>query len=299
MKNRVILNLALVVVLCVLAWFAFKRSTAPRQDDQSMLKISSLSAAQVNRLSVLKRGRAEIRLEKQGEGWRLLQPIAGRADRNQVERLLDVAGATSKSKIESADLKQFELAPPLATVTLNDQVFRFGATNGITFEQYVAVADAIFLLPTHFGASLPDDAAQLLSRMLLNEGETPVGFELPGLKLARDKDSGKWTASGSKAPSTELSQDDLNKFVDGWRFASALSAAPNKAGKEQARWSIALHDGRTIPLALVQEHPELVLARVDEQTEFHFTREMLQRLSTLAASEKTPLGVPADSANKK
>jgi Domain of unknown function (DUF4340) len=283
MKSRLILNLLLIMVVCVLGWLALRPS--PKQSDEGTLKISTLSAAQINKIAVQKPGHDELRLEKQGEYWKLAQ--GGRADRYQVERLLNIAGATAKSKIASTDLKEFSLDPALATVTLNDQVFRFGATNDVTYEQYVATADGIFLASPQFGSSLPDQVSQLLSRSLLNDGEMPSGFEFAELKLSKDKASGKWTAVGSKAPAADTSQDEFNKFADGWRFATALSAAPWKGGKEKSRWIVRLPDGGGVQFALAATEPELVLVRLDEKIEFHFQRDMAKKLSEIPPPAKT------------
>jgi len=288
-KNRLLLNLGLLALVCALGWFAWNRSTAVKTDDRPKFKLSTLNVAQVSSISLRKPGNAEILVEKKGENWRLLQPIAGRAERNAVERMLDIAGATSLSKIDASDLKQFGLDLPLATLRLGEQVFRFGATNSITFEQYVATADGVYPVSTHYGSALPNDASRLLSRMILNDGEIPVGFDFPGLKLLREKDSGKWQASGARKPSEETSQDDFNRFADGWRFASALSAQPQRVSKEQARWRISLQDGRVVDFAVTQQQSELVLARLDEKTEFHFQNDMLNKLSALPAADKKPL----------
>jgi hypothetical protein len=270
--------------VCVLGWLALSRSTTPKHSDEGSIKISTLTAAQINKIAVQKQGQTELRLEKQGENWKLVQ--GGRADRYQVERLLKIASASAKSKIESADLKQFGLEPALATVTLNDQVFRFGSVNGITYEQYFATKDGVFLASPQYGSSLPDQVSQMLSRSLLNDGEMPLGFEFPDLKLSKDKDSGKWTGNGARAPGADTSQDEFNKFADGWRFATALSASPWKGGKEKSRWTLRLQDGSSVQFALTATDPELVLARVDEKIEFHFPREMLKKLSEIPPPPK-------------
>jgi hypothetical protein len=294
MKSRLLLNLFLVALVCALGWFALQRSQTPKQDDAGTLKVSSLSAGQINRISVAKPGHPELRLERQGEGWKLVQPWSARADRYQVERLLRVASATSKSRVESQDLKQFELDPALATVTLNDQVFRFGATNGITFEQYLATGNEIFLVSTQFGSSLPGDARQLLAHSLLNDGEMPSGFDFADLHLSKDKDNGKWSASGVRAPKADTSQDDFNRFADNWRFATALSVAPSAEGKDKGarkspvNWSVLFQDGRKVQFSVAATEPELILIRMDESVEFHFQKEMLKKLSEISPSPPAP-----------
>jgi hypothetical protein len=294
MKSRLLLNLFLVALVCALGWFALQRSQTPHQDDAGTLKVSSLGAGQITRISVAKPGHPELRLEKQGDGWTLVQPWSGRAERYQVERMLRIASATSKSRVESQDFKQFELDPALATVTLNDQVFRFGATNGITFEQYLATGNEIFLVSTQFGSSLPGDARQLLAHSLLNDGEMPSGFDFADLHLSKDKDSGKWSASGARAPQADTSQDDFNRFADGWRFATALSVAPSAQGKDKGaskspvNWSVQFQDGRKVQFAVAATEPELILIRKDEGVEFHFQKEMLKKLSEISPSPAAP-----------
>ena len=71
-----------------------------------------------------------------------MRPFEARADRSQVERLLELTSAASKEKLAATDLARFDLDRPSLTVTLGDQRFAFGTVNPLNQEQYVLAGDA-------------------------------------------------------------------------------------------------------------------------------------------------------------
>jgi hypothetical protein len=89
----------------------------------------------------------------------------------------------------------------------------------------------------------------------------------------------------------------MNRWVDGWRFASSLvtQRASTPAGQPI---QVRLADGRTLKLGIVQKQPELILVRPDERLQFHFSGEVARRLlsppePTVTAGDTPASGVPA------
>ena len=221
MRSRLFLNLALLCTLLGLGLYAYLR---PKSDESPGLAVSHLKRDEVNRILLERRGSAAVELAKLDGYWRMLSPFKTRADGSQVDRLLDIAAATSKQSLPQGDPQRYGLAPPTVVVTLNDQRFAFGALNEVTNEQYVASGEAVYLVAPYLGYGIPTDASRLLSRRLLAENEAPVGFDFGRWRAARD-DSGKWSVSG-KPPAREApSGDELNRWADEWKLASALAAA--------------------------------------------------------------------------
>ena len=66
MNNRLMLNLVLVVVVCVLGWFALQRSQTPKRDDSRNTESLQSRCRADHRIAVAKPGHPEIRLEKTG-----------------------------------------------------------------------------------------------------------------------------------------------------------------------------------------------------------------------------------------
>jgi hypothetical protein len=225
MRSKILINLALIAALVGLSLYAYFK---PWQTTAPGLRLTPLTRAEIERIAVEPLTGAPYKLQKNAGTWRIVAPFNAQADETQVDRLLDIAGAPAKQKLANPDLVQLGLESPQLRVTLNDLAFAFGRVNDITYEQYVAVAGEVFLVPPLYGYGIPQEAAKLLSRRLLDAGETPVGFDFGRYRIMRD-DKGVWAAFGkfATAPDKNLSQDDFNRWADEWRYTSSLNVTPD------------------------------------------------------------------------
>ncbi len=291
MKRGWIVNVLLLAAVAALGWYVLYRPA----DEAPQHKLTTLAPSTVSRVAIEPRAGEPIELDKRGDAWYLVRPFQARADRSQVERLLEITSATAKEKLAATDLVRFDLDRPVLAVTLGEQRFAFGTVNPLSQEQYVLAGDGVYLLPAFYASLVPQRAERLLTHSLFIEGESPTAFALPGFRVElRDAKWVRLPANGKE----ELSQDDLNRWVDGWRFASSLltQRASTKAGEPiQMR----LADGRTLKLGILQRQPELILVRPDEKLQFHFSGEMARRLlsppePTAPAADAAASGVPAE-----
>ncbi|MGH8716652.1 MAG: DUF4340 domain-containing protein [Burkholderiales bacterium] len=277
MKSRIVLNLvlfSLVVGIGLLLYFK-TQGNAP-----SEYRLSTLQAGDIKNITLDKP--AALTLEKRGHGWFITRPFMARANAFQVERLLEILSATSKQRFPANDLTRFDLDQPQARLTLGEQAFSFGALNPLTAEQYVSTADNVYLVPLRYGAAVAVTPNTFLNHLLLADNEIPTGFDLPGYKLTRV--NGAWSVSPAPA---ELSQDQLNRFADEWRYAYSIASEPaNPApGAEQIR--ILLDNGGSVALHVLQKRPQLILLRDDEMIAYHFPGDVAKRLlDPFAAASK-------------
>jgi len=276
MKSRILLNLALIAALVALSLYAYFK---PWQDAAPAIKLTQLKRDEVTRIAIEPSGAAGIKLEKRDGTWRIAAPLNAQADATQVDRLVDIVNANAKQKLANADLDQLGLNPPQVRVTLNDQAIAFGRVNDITYEQYVAVADGVYLVPPLYGYGIPTDAAKLLSRSLLDSGEVPVAFDFGRYRIIRD-DKGTWAAAGEFATTKEapLSQDDFNRWADSWRYTSALSVEPDQGSRAREQVTVRFKDGKAVTMRIVQKQPDFQLVRNDNAMRYHFGVEVGQRL---------------------
>ncbi|MBZ0091266.1 MAG: DUF4340 domain-containing protein, partial [Sulfuricellaceae bacterium] len=190
-------------------------------------------------------------------------PFAARADQLKIERLLNLLNVTASQRFSAADPQRFGLDKPLLRLAFNAETLAFGGLNPISNEQYVAAAGGVYLIPPQAAADAYGKAIDFADKQLLASTEEPIGFTLPGLKLQRD-DKGKWTGAA------DLSQDSLNAFADRWRNALASVVQPiAENGKGEAA-SLLLASGKTLPLRILRQAPDLILAREDEGLQYHF-----------------------------
>jgi len=292
MKRGWIVNVLLLAAVVALGWYVLYR---PAPSDVPQHKLTTLVPSTVSHVLIEPRAGGPIELAKRGEAWYLVRPFEARADRSQVDRLLELTSASSKEKLAATDLARFDLDRPAVSVTLGDQRFAFGTVNPLNQEQYVQAGDAVYLLPSFYASLVPQRAERLLTHALFVEGETPVAFALPAFRV--EQQGPKWirVPAGAKEPP---SQDEFNRWVEGWRFASSLVTQRASSGTAKERIDVRLSDGRTLKLDVLQKEPELILVRPDEKLQFLFSGEVAKRLLTppeaaAPANDAAASGVPA------
>lgn len=276
MKRGLWINVALLSTVVALVLFAWIKPHKGEPD----FKLSTLNAADATSIKIEIAGAAPIVLERPASGWQIISPLAARADSFQVQRLLGILEATSKDRFPAAGLARFELNEPYARVTINQQVFSFGAANPISREQYALTRDGIYLIGLRYGATLPGNVMQLVSKQLFAPEEAPVAFEFKEFSLAQH--DGRWQLT---PPAANLSADDINRWVDEWRLATALAVQPASERKPLATVNVRLKGGDTITLSLLQREPQLMLARSDQKFEYQLPGAIAQRLFAPPAAD--------------
>lgn len=270
MKHGWPVNLVLLIAVSALAAFVYLK---PRGDKPASYALSVLHAADVKRVQLERKGDPAIRIERKGERWFITTPLSTEADSFQVQRLLAILDARSDHRLAATDLARFDLDQPLMRLTIDGEQFGFGAVNAATREQYVLAGGAVYTVSPRYGAMMPVDVAHLIRRQLFAANESPVRFEFRDFTVALRE--GKWHVS---PPSGELSQDDINRWIDAWRDAVALRAEPYSGGERIDAVKLRLKDGRTLELDILQRVSEFVIARPDQKLRYHFAANIAGRL---------------------
>ena len=280
MRTWISLALLATVVAALGAWLYLK----PAARDSETQTLSALKSADVKRVRVERFNVAQapspgskpqlaVALERHEDNWRITAPFAARADTFQVGRLLMILDARSAVRYPAADLARFALDRPSAKVTLEDQVFAFGAINTTTREQYVLTGDSVYLIPLGPGAALPRDPNALIARELFAPGETPVRLELPEVTAALQ--DGTWRIEPAQK---DASADDRVAWIGMWQHAIALRAARYDGAAPAQTARVTLKQGPPVTMGIAQREPELVLVRTDEGVAYHFAGGIGKRL---------------------
>ncbi len=277
MKRALAVNLALAAVVAALAGLAYWK---PSSEPPPGHALSTLKPEAAARIRIERTGAAAIALEKKGDAWFLTDPFRARADAARVERLLEIARARATHRMPAADLARFDLERPETRVTIDGQSFGFGLVNEMSREQYVLAGGAVHTVHVRYGTALPGAAADMASRQLFAPSEMPVRIELKDFSVAnRD---GRWVLAPT--PGEALSQDDYNRWVDGWRRATALRVEPYTRIRPQGEIKVELKDGAKLTLAILGRGSELALARPDEKLIYYFVADVAKRLLAPPAS---------------
>jgi hypothetical protein len=285
MRTGWLVNLVLVLAVAGLAFYALYKPKDGESTPQYAL--TTLSPLQVKRIVIEPQGGSALELQKEGEEWFLVQPMRARADRTQVDRVLDLLKARSKEKLAANDLQRFDLDKPVLKVTYDDQAVSFGTTNPLSQEQYVHAGDGVYLLSSLYRSQVPERPERVLTHALFRQNEKPVAFRFKTFSV--EQHDGKWqvTPPAGKEPP---SQDDLNRWVDDWRLASSLLTQPANAKTSAKEWvDVSLAGSSTLRLGIVERAPQLILLRPDEKLTFQLSEEMRDRLLTAPVAPEPPV----------
>lgn len=279
MRRGWLLNLALMIAVASLALFAW---LTPSREELARQPLSALRPSQAMHITLARPGKPVITLERRELQWQITAPLNARADEFQVLRMLTILDAQPTAKLPVTDLARFDLKPPVAQLTVDGIEYSFGGINGVTSEQYVMRGDSIHAVELRHGAGLPANAAALIRRALLGEKEQPVAITLPEFSVRLS--DGRWVMT----PATDAGADDLQRYIDQWRHASAAQVEPYDHRPPLAEIRMTLRDGGTIEFGVLQYLPQLVLWRRDAGLQFLF----------MDAAGKALLGKPRPQENK-
>lgn len=281
MKKRWLLNLSLlafIAALIVLVKFQPGRSG----EGGTPAPLLDLQATTVQAVRVA-RGGEDIRLSRAGESWRITAPVRARADGIRVDALLRLATVAPRARFAASaeSLAQYGLAQPQATVWLDQTEIRIGAAHALDDLHYVGYGSEVLLVPGAAVRPALQSQTAFFSTHLLDDGRKPVAFELPAFSV--EQVDGVWTLKPANA---DVSNDQINQFVDEWRYARALSvtrhAGPRLRPSVRVRYASASEAAPgTLHIAILARKPELVLYRADEGLAYHFPAETGDRLLSL------------------
>lgn len=270
MSRAAWLNAVLAAAAVALVAFLYLR---PAREAGIEHPLSALKPQDALSLRVERTGAVPVVLEKKQDAWFVTSPFTARADEGRVQQLLAIVQARSSHRLPADDRSRFGLEPPQARIVVDGQAFSFGLVNELTREQYVLSGDAVYPVHPRYGMALPVTAADAASRQLFAPGEIPVRIESKHFTVAQQ--DGKWVLTPDAG---DLSQDDLIRWVDEWRLASALRVEPRAAAKAREEIKILMKNGSALTIGVVARAPELVLARSDEKLQYSFRAELATRL---------------------
>ena len=287
MKNRWLLNIGLALLVGALVALAIYRPGTKKPEPGTPL--TNLTPDGVQRIRLQRPGQPEIDLEKTGDDWRMTAPRVARANGFRLAELTRLASFPVKVRFPAvaAELGQYGLDHPLATVFLNDAEIRFGGMHPLNNALYALHDNQVQLIPAGALRTAIAPLTDLFSTSLLEDKTKILALQLPGFSL-KQNDQGAWVRTPEIK---QLGSDRINQFVDEWRYARALSVAAysGKAAAEQVVITVA--DGakpRTIKLGVLTRKPEFVLVRYDEKLEYHFPAEIGTSLMQLQPDDAPP-----------
>lgn len=268
MTRQLWVNLGLAVAVAVLAWLVFLKPEA--LPDSPLYKLSTLTASQVDEISIALAHQPQVVLRKKSNGWFVTEPFSARADALRIDSLLGLLSAQSEKRLAAENLARFELDKPLARVKLGAQAFAFGGTQPLSNQLYVLTQGAVYLISPVYFIDIAKPAPTLISKQLLADEEVPVAFEFPHFTLQRENSTWRMTQPGT-ASAEPPTQDAANIFADEWRHALAMSAQPMSALQSAMPVRVRFQSGKSTNVLVARDANDWLLLREDEHLAYRFT----------------------------
>lgn len=267
MTHHARLNLIMFATVAGLVVFLYFR---PQSQDIPEYSISSRSVETVQNLRII-RQQKEIVLEQLDNRWRMIEPVQACADEKKIREILEILTASSHRRFPLTDLEHFGLDQPNVRLYINDEYFGFGGFAPITYQQYVATGDDIYLISPRYALTLPVSASDLINPGLLASHEIPVKFEMN--RLIVEFRNGNWNSRVQDSDKA-LNGEAIEHWVRLWQTVLAKEITLNQElgadFTETDRIKISLQDEQEINLKVLQSESEIVLVRVNEGIGYHF-----------------------------
>lgn len=239
-SRRLVLNLALLLLVAGLGGLAWWQSSQSGKPAETLL---SLTRADITRVTITRQpGNPQqdvIKLERQGEHWRMLEPKPLDTNPARISQLFTLLDETVEASYDASgkDLKQYGLEPGAVSVAFNADTLLFGAENPVSNKRYFLHNGKLKLASEAVYGLLTGEALELVSNKLIPTGRSLKSVALPeGYALKADT-------------------------LQNWQSADAirLEAWDGKGGS-QGKITLTLDDGSQVTLALLSGEGELVLA---------------------------------------
>lgn len=267
MSSRTWINLILLGLIAALSSImVFK----PGQHPESALSLTQLEPAQINRITIHRLGKPEIRLALQKSGWRLTAPIEIAARQAAVNTLLRLAVTPSLGSysVKGLDLAEYGLAPALTTIELNETAIDIGAPNPVDQRRYLRINDTVHLISDDLYDIYATAPTAYVATELLPKEAKIQRLKLPGMELEQ--------------------ATKLNKLVDAWQNASAQWVQAYDGAKTPNRVTVSLTDGQDLRFMITATQPQLVLARPELQLQYHLPPKQIERLFPDGVPQASP-----------
>lgn len=266
MTSRSLLNVGMVfaAMLAAVILYTHKPEDIPPKGHP----LVPIAQAEIQSVEIERVNSPVIFLQRDGSQWRMTAPVKARLDETALARVLDLSRLGASNKLAADDLAKYGLDKPWARVRFGNHTLEFGNTNTLTEEFYVRSGDAVHAVPARNASGIPSTPGKLIAHRMFAPEEAIAAIEAAGFSLRHD--GTRWQMN---PPDPGLSQDDLVRWVEQWRYASSVITQPGEPAAK-ADVTIELRDGRRIEIGLKARAPDLVLHRRDEGLDYHFNARM-------------------------
>jgi hypothetical protein len=282
MRNRWLINLALLVSVAILGWLALQEP----QDNATFRKLSNVDPLSITHMRIKHKTQPVIEVEKRGSQWHMTTPYKALANNKHMNKLLSVLETPTHGQFSAdRDLAQYGLDKPDVNITMNNELrLSLGDIEPIGKRRYVRVNDSVHVIGDSPFAQLTAAASLLVDTALFAKDTRITAIALPDRTFIKDAD-GRWQVT----PEANFTADALNSFATQWLHARAVFVSDPEqpqAGKDKV--IISLADNSKLRFAIVSLNTGVTLVNEDTGLHYHFAEDVGKQLLEPAAETGSP-----------
>lgn len=281
MSSRNLINLALSCLAGLLILIIIYRpGIAPEPASQAL---TALTGDGITRIQVTRTSRDPLLFTRHANNWVLAGSNELPASSFQINSLLGILQARPARSYpaDSLDLETIGLNPPQATLVLDETRLEIGLTDALDNMRYVLTGDTVFLVADKYQHLINADWSSFVERKLLPGNSKLTRLQLPDLDLSLTA-AGAWQLSPADPA---ISADTLAELVSNWEHATAYYVRRYQGTASGETITLEFSNAAApLTLHIVARTPELILARADQDIQYHLQGRMEQVL----------LGIPVD-----
>jgi hypothetical protein len=267
MKAGFFINVGLLVLLIFLVWFTQKVTT-----EDASVTVSEIDAEIIQKIKINRRQNTLL-LDKTEAGWQLTQPFTAPGNPIRIDLILSALNqpfTNSKPITDEMDLSIYGLDEPVATLTLDQHVMRFGDIAPLQQKRFVAFNDQVYLLEDSIAPMLTASANSFIDNRLFEPEMAITEMQLPN-NTRFYLEAGQWHSS-----LTDLSKDEIQSFIDAWQKAAALQVSPETNETTGEAILVTVKDKvQPITLRLTQDEHRFTLVHSSKQLAYDFPKTIL------------------------
>ena len=277
------LRINLLLLLLILGLFLLLQLPAPEQKQTaSSPPLSNIAVDTIQSIRLERGPNDDIVLQKQDGQWWMRSPLNWPANPARIQSLLALLQAPVYGHFsnQQQNLASLGLQPPQASIKLDHTTLHFGSTEALNNRRYLQLGDDIYMVDEASFYQVIAIVARYLSPRLLREEERITALSLPGLQLTQQQGTWHSSVAGTHA-------DDIIALLQQWQTVNALSVDQAEGidtqGKPRIRLSLSTQT-RPLEFAIVQQQPDLLLLRLDNQLLYQLHPHQAQMLLQLNPS---------------
>lgn len=262
MHTRILMNLILLFCIIGIAIFLFTREE--QKIEQVDIVLTEIDPKTVQTIHIKKRNVEDIIFYKKEQHWYMQQPFNLHADHTRIDLMLQLLQAHSYMRFSAADhdLTRFMLAAPEISILFDETQIFFGAPHPLDKKtRYVRSKDTVHIINDSLFYHLQAPATFFLEPKLI-----PLDASIQAIHFSEITITENATLKEHK------------QVLKAWAATEAIAVRNYEEIPAINYIELTLSTGTTIRFTIIAEKPNLILARIDQNIQYHIGSDTADQL---------------------